>query len=176
MKKLLILWVLLPVLLFAQNKTSVSVSSGIYKSDYSAPNSSYGFLFEYQISKHHGLGIELNIRQKSQLFSYNSSLFRVCESYFSIPVSYKVYSNIFNFGTGPNLDYFIGWKEINQHADNYLSSYSIFPKFQFGWHFDLSKTFMLTNKIAIEPGITYNPMIIGHYSYWGATMKLKYQL
>lgn len=176
MRKVLILGLLLPVLLFAQKQASISISSGIYKSEYSSPNSSYGFLFEYQLSKHHGFGIEMDVRQRSQSISFNSSLFRVSESYLSVPFSYKLHSNILNFATGPNLDYFIGWEEINPHEDNYLSSYSVYPDIQFGWHFDLSKTFELTNKLAIEPGITYNPMITGDYSYYGATIRLKYKL
>lgn len=102
--------------------------------------------------------------------------YAVKESYLSLPISYKFYSNIVNFTTGISFDAFLGGKYLNQHSNVVMSSYDINPKLYVGWNFKVGKDFDLSQKLVLEPEIQYNPIFNYGYSFYGASIKLKYKL
>ena len=137
--------------------------------------------YEHQLSIHNGFEIEINQRNKEQYLTVpvGDGTFQtshILENYLSLPILYKFYSNVVNLSTGINLDYFVGWKDITKFGVIEPSSYNINPKLYIGWVFKVGKTIPLSSKFNLEPEVQFNPIFKYSYSYYGASIKLKYKL
>ena len=139
------------------------------------------FSYEKQLSKHSGFEIGFSQRSADQYFDgligiNTYQTFHVMENYVTIPFLYKFYSDIVNISTGLGFDYFVGWKDITKFGETELTSYNPNPKFYMGWVVKLGKTFPLSNKFYLEPEVMFNPIFKYNYSYYGVSLKLKYNL
>ena len=144
-------------------------------------HSGVAFSYENRLSNHNGFEIGINQRSADRYITipvgdgtYQTS--HIMESYLSMPVTYKFYSNIVNLSTGLSLDYFVGWKDITKFGVIEHTSYNIDPKFFVGWVLKVGKTIPLSTKFNLEPEIQFNPIFKYGYSYYGAAVKLKYKL
>lgn len=143
--------------------------------------SNVAFSYENQLSKHNGFEIGINQRSSEQytVGSFSDGTFQtfhVIENYLTMPFLYKFSSNILNISAGISFDYFVGWRDITKFGETELTSYTINPKFKVGWALKLSKSIPLTTKFQLEPEVYFNPIFKYGYSYYGLSMKLKYQL
>jgi len=166
--------------LFSQKQRFVSVNlSGLLATD-SKFSTGFGIAFEEQIFKHHGYEFGLNYRSKLNAFllttNNNNYYIDVRESYLNLPISYKFYSNIVNLTTGISFDCFLGGKYLKGIPNVEFGTYDIQPKLYVGWNFKIGKEIELTEKLIFEPEIQYNPIFDYGYSFYGATIKLKYKL
>jgi len=139
------------------------------------------FTYENQLSIHNGFEISLNHRFADQYISgpVGDGTFQtshILEGYLSLPILYKFYSNVVNLSTGISLDYFVGWKDVTKFGVTEPTSYNINPKLYVGWVFKIGKTISLSSKFNLEPEVQFNPIFKYGYSYYGASMKLKYKL
>lgn len=165
---------------FSQKKQFVSVNlSGLLAAE-SKFSPGFGVAYEEQLLKHHGYEFGLNYRSKTNSFylTYNNTDWGidVKESYLNLPISYKFYSNIVNLSTGISFDCFIGGKHLTEIPNVELGSYDINPKLYVGWNFKIGKEINLTEKLIFEPEIQYNPIFEYGYSFYGASIRLKYKL
>lgn len=171
----------LSINLTAQQKEFISMGiSGEMKSD-DVMRQSVVFSYEKQLSEHSGFEIGFSQRSADQyidgLIAFNTlQTFHVMESYVTIPLLYKFYSDIVNISTGLGFDYFVGWKDITKFGETELTSYNPNPKFYMGWVVKLGKTFPLSNRLYLEPEVMFNPIFKYNYSYYGVSLKLKYNL
>lgn len=143
----------------------------------------FGLIYEYQLANHHGFEIDLNYRSKNEkmwlpisISNNDEQLFEIRESYLTMPVLYKFYSNVINVSTGITFDYFIGWNNLTNVENVQLTSYKINPKLYVGWAFRISKSIPLSPKFILEPEIQLNPIFKYDYCYYGVGVKLKYKL
>jgi len=180
---LFVLFLLISVTLYSQKQQYIGI--GINSEIHSGDNMRIGFgvSYENQLSKHHGFELGLNYRSKigSNYFTIPTlgivnQLADIREDYLSLPILYKLYSDIVNVSTGVTFDYFVGWRGLTKLSDVELTSYSIDPKLYVGWAFKVGKTIKLSPKFILEPEIQFNPIFNYGYSYYGAAVKLKYKL
>lgn len=166
--------------LFSQRQQYVSVNVDGWLSTGSKFTLGGGVAYEEQLTKHHGYEFGLNYRSLTDGYylSINNSQWNieVRESYLSLPISYKFYSNIVNFATGITFDGFIGGTYLTKVPNVEFGRYDMDPKLFVGWNFKLSKAIRLTDQLILEPGIQYNPIFNYGYSFYGATVKLRYKL
>ncbi|MEA4935794.1 MAG: hypothetical protein VB102_04030 [Paludibacter sp.] len=139
------------------------------------------FSYENQLTKHHGFEIGLSKRNSEHYFvgrlsdgTFNT--FHVLENYLTMPCLYQFNSNILNISTGLSFDYFVGWKDITKFGETELTNYTTDPKFYVGWVIKLGKSIPLDTKFNLEPSVYFNPIFKYGDSYYGVSMKLKYQL
>lgn len=180
-KALITIFLLTTISLFSQNQRFVSVNLNGLLATQSRFNLGFGISYEEQIIKHHGYEFGLYYRSKTREFlltadNNNNYDIEVREGYLNLPISYKFYSNIVNFTTGISFDCFLGGKYLTEIPTIELSSYDIDPKLCVGWNFKIGKEIALSEKLILEPEIQYNPIFDYGYSFYGATIKLKYKL
>lgn len=181
-KILTVLFLFITCALSAQQQF-VGVSLNSERKEHANVRLGFGVLYEYQLSKQHGFEIDLNYRSKNEkmwlpisISNNNEQLFEIRESYLTMPVLYKFYSNVINVSTGITFDYFIGWNSITEVENVQLTSYSMNPKLYVGWAFRVSKSIPLSPRFILEPQIQFNPIFKYNYCYYGADVKLKYKL
>jgi len=180
--KIIFLFAFMAINLIAQRQEFIGIGavSELYHGGMLYDNIS--LLYENQLHKHHGFAMELNRRNgnTNMTMTDNSSLhsytFRIQENYLSLPVMYKFYSKIVDISTGFNVDYYVGWKDLSSSNSVELTSHSITPRLTFGWNFKISKTIPLYNRFYLEPSVFYNPALYAINSYYGVSLKLKYEL
>ncbi len=168
------------VSLFSQKQQFVSVNvNGLLETGTNL-NLGFGIAYEEQLSKHHGYEFGLNYRgltTGNYLYINNNRLdLEVREHYLNLPITYKFYSNIVNFTTGITFDGFIGGTYLTKIPNVEFGKYNIYPKLYVGWIFKIGKEIRLTDKYTLEPEIQYNPIFEYGYSFYGASIKLKYKL
>lgn len=180
---LIIVALFISVTTFAQSKQFVGIGINPEIRSNSVPSLGFGLQYENQISKHHGFEINLNYRSYRLDYLYTDPLlgavdltFKVRENYLSVPVSYKLYTSIVNFSAGLTFDYFVNADNLSETTNIEMSSYKLDPRIFIGCLFKVGKSFQLSNKLAIEPELYYNPVFSYGYSYYGASVKLKYKL
>jgi len=180
---LIIVALFISVSTFAQSKQFVGIGINPEIRSNSVPSLGFGLLYENQITKHHGFEIDINYRSYRLDYLYTNPLsgvadlsFKVRENYLSIPVYYKFYSNVVNLSAGLTFDYFVNADNLSEITNIEMSSYKLDPRFFVGCIFKVGKKFQLSNKFAIEPELYYNPIFSYGYSYYGASVKLKYSL
>ena len=169
---------------FAQNKQFVGIGINTEFKSNSIMTPGFGISYENQIATHHGVEINLNYRSARLELRYtnveqgaNNLLFNVRENYLSIPVSYKIYSNIVNLSAGLTFDYFVNadiWTTEDTSIE--VTDYTINPKMYMGCIFKIGKSFRLSDKLFIEPELYMNPIFKFNYTYYGASAKFKYKL
>jgi len=168
------------VSLFSQNQKFVSVNVSGLLATQSNFNLGFGFAYEEQIFKHHGYEFGLNYRSKTIdnyiTINNNDWDINIRENYLNLPISYKFYSNIVNFTTGISFDCFLGGNYLTEIPNVEFGRFDINPKLFVGWNFKIGKEISLTEKFVLEPEIQYNPIFDYGYSFYGATIKLKYKL
>jgi len=180
-KILLSIFLIVSTSLIAQNNEFITVGVNREIKNGGNMKSNVAFSYENQLSMYNGFEIGLNQRSSEQytVSSFSDGTFQtfhVIENYLTVPLLYKFSSNILNISTGVNFDYFVGWSDATKFGETELTSYSIYPKFQIGWVLKLSKSIPLTTKFQLEPEVYFNPIFKYGYSYYGLSMKLKYQL
>lgn len=175
-----VFFLLTSISLFSQQKQQyLSANVSGLLSDGSRFSPAFGIAYEEKFATHHGYELGLNYRSKTRdiyVITNNILDYTVRESYLSLPISYKFYSNIVNFTTGISFDAFLGGKYLNQHSNVVMSSYDINPKLYVGWNFKVGKDFDLNDKFRLEPEILFNPIFNYNYSFYGISVKLKYKL
>lgn len=179
-KILMAVFLLASVSLFSQKQKYVSVNvSGLLATE-SSFNPGFGFAYEEQLAKHHGYEFGLNYRSMTRnnylMINYSDWNIIVRENYLNLPISYKFYSNIVNLTTGISFDCFLGGNYLTEVPNVEFGRYDINPKLYVGWNFKIGKEISLTDKFILEPELQYNPIFDYGYSFYGATIKLKYKL
>lgn len=179
-KILTIFLFLISISAFSQKNRFVSINlTGLLATE-SKFSPGFGIAYEEQLLKHHGYEFGLNYRSKTnsyyQTININQWRLDVRESYLNLPISYKFYSSIVNLTTGISFDCFLGGKYLTKIPNVELSSYDLDPKLFVGWNFKIGKEIDLTEKFILEPEIQYNPIFEYGYSFYGATIRLKYKL
>ncbi|HEY5592686.1 MAG TPA: hypothetical protein VIK55_16920 [Paludibacter sp.] len=168
------------VSLFSQKQKFISVNASGLLATHSNFNLGFGFAYEEQILKHHGYEFGLNYRGRTTdgIITINNNNWNITvrENYLNLPISYKFYSDIVNFTTGISFDYFLGGDNLTEVPNVEFGRYDINPKLYVGWNFKIGKEINLTEKFILEPEIQYNPIFNYGYSFYGATIKLKYKL
>lgn len=139
------------------------------------------FSYENQLTKHHGFEIGLSKRNSEQYFVMSLGggevkAFHVLENYLTMPCLYQFNSNILKISTGPSFDYFVGGTDITKFGETELINYSIDPKFYVGWMIRIGKEIPLNTKFNFEPSVYFNKIFKYSDSYYGVSMKLKYEL
>ena len=139
-----------------------------------------GFTFERQITTHLGYETGLFYRTDKREFiltvSETNYLQSVTESYLSLPILGKFYSNFLNVSIGPTVDYFVGWKGYSSSSNVKMTSYKVRPSMYIGIMGKISKAIVLTDKIILEPEIRFNPMFKYNKYYAGIGIGVKYKL
>lgn len=140
----------------------------------------FSFFYENQLAKHHGFEVGFGQRNADELYSVyidgNELSGRVLETYLTMPIVYKFYSNIVNLSTGFSVDYFANWKDMSKHSTYTLTDYRVNPKFSFGWIISMSKPIPLSTRFNLEPEITFNPILFNYNSYFNIALRAKYKL
>ena len=168
------------VSLFSQSKRFVSVNVSGLLSTQSSLKPAFGIGYEEQVLKHHGYEFGLSYRSLTveNFMSINNKdwYINVNETYLSLPICYKFYSNIVNFTTGISFDCFLKGKYLTAVPNYEFKTYNIQPNLYVGWIFKIGKEINLNDKFILEPEIQYNPIFDYGYEFYGFTMKLKYKL
>ncbi len=117
-----------------------------------------GLVLEKHITNHSGIEANLNFstyqRSGYVYTSQYSEAFSVNEKYISIPVLYKFYSKIANFGLGITYDYFVGWKQLSGSPD--ITSYRSGVDYLIGLIGKISKQVVLGDNLILEPEVKCN--------------------
>ncbi|MDD4990618.1 MAG: hypothetical protein PHR83_00165 [Paludibacter sp.] len=165
--------------MYSQKQQFVSVNLSGMLATYSSFRPGYGIAYEEKLSKHHGYEFGLNYRSKTytSIITINNNMYLTdgIESYLNLPVSYKFYSDIVNLSTGISFDCFVGGKYLTTVPTITLGTFDISPKLYVGWNFKIGKEISLAEKLILEPELQYNPVFNYGYSFYGATLKLKYK-
>jgi len=167
--------------LIAQKQEFVGIGINSEMMNGATMQTGIAFSYEHQFSIHNGFELEINQRNNEQYLTVpvGDGTFQtshILENYLSFPILYKFYSNVVNLSTGINLDYFVGWKDLTKFGVTEPTSYNINPKLYVGWVFKVGKTIPLSSKFNLEPEVQFNPIFKYGYSYYGASIKLKYKL
>ena len=125
----------------------------------------FGGQVVYRIGKHSGLESGLFYQTRYQRFFttlqigqtvyyYNT---KVAERWLQIPILYRFNSSFLNFVVGPQIDYFVGWKDKSGSGGASVTSYdrSAARVVASG---GISKSFKLSETIVIEPEAKFNYM------------------
>ena len=139
-----------------------------------------GFTFERQMTTHLGFETGLFYRTDKNEFiltvNETNYLQSVTESYLSLPILLKYYSNFLNVSIGPSVDYFVGWRETSSNSNVKTTSYKTSPRMNIGIMGKISKAIVLTDHIILEPEIRFNPVFKYYNYYAGIGIGLKYKL
>lgn len=176
----IIVLLLSTIALYAQKQQFVCINLSGNIATESKFSLGFGFAYEEQIIKHHGYEFGLNYRNKTRenslIINNNNWHVNVRENYLNLPISYKFYSSILNLTTGITFDGFFGGTYLTEIPNVEFGKYDLDPKMYVGWNFKMSKEINITEMFILEPEIQYNPIFNYGYSFYGATIKLKYKL
>jgi len=153
MRKILLISVFLQAILpFVQSQTWIGISHNVglnsIQLDYFNPNATIdanGLMLEYKFSKHYGVGFGLNRMR------YNYNLSDIYFIYSRYPVSLKYYGRFLNFKPTLYFDFFHGTNATQPYYE--VDSDLTYSRIGFG--VSLSKDFHLSEKLLLEPEITY---------------------
>ncbi len=110
----------------------------------------------YRMTKHSGLESGLYYSNQTMTFyffisgvstTYNVE---IVERWLMLPLLYRFDSRILNFTVGPQIDYFLGWKNKNSNPSVLINNYSR-TSARLGFSSSLSKTIKLSSKWLLEP-------------------------
>lgn len=174
------IFLLSSISIFSQKQKFITVNTSGLLATQSDFTLGFGFAYEEQVFEHHGYEFGLNYRSKTTdhdlIINNNNWNVNIRENYLNLPISYKFYSNIVNLTTGISFDCFLGGNYLTHIPNVEFGRYDIDPKLYVGWNFKIGKEINLTEKFILEPEIQYNPIFNYYYSFYGATIKLKYKL
>lgn len=121
--------------------------------------------------------IEVTSYGSSGVYSSNTEIYnsQIIEKYLSLPILLKFHTKILNISLGPNIDYFIDWKERKASPNFETVRYSISPKLNYGFQFKVGKQINLSEEIAIEPELRYSKMLDVNNHYLGIGIGGKYR-
>lgn len=162
---------------FSQQKKSLGIDNNWNYDNYNVRGRyGIGISYEHQITKHSGY--ETGLFYKSQLVSSyvivsaTPSDFQIRENYLSLPIQYKYFSSIINISLGANLDYYIGWDDVDSNIK--ILSYNTSDKFNYGLMAKVSKSITVLPNIVVEPDIRINQMLNHNRFYYGVGLSIKY--
>jgi hypothetical protein len=109
----------------------------------------------YRMTKHSGLESGLYYSNQTMTFYFvtiGRETFHaaVAESWVRLPVLYRFDSKFLNFTVGPQLEYFLGWKNKHSNPSIIINNYAR-PSARFGLTNSLSKSIELSSKWLLEP-------------------------
>ena len=119
----------------------------------------FGGQVVYRLTKHSGLesGLYYSTERLFYYFFVGTSNFTldISERWLVLPLYYRFDSKIINVSAGPQLEYFLGWKDRTNVSGVDIDDYSR-NSFRVGVSAALSKTIHLTSKWLLEPEARIN--------------------
>jgi len=164
----------------AQNNNYVGVSIGAERVGEYDFRPRVGLTFESELSAHNGYQVGASYR--SEVYKYDLTIDQntypkeILVSYISLPLLYKFRSNVLNFYVGSTFDFYVGWTDKSMASDSKTTHFSTSDKFEFCFLTKLSKSFVINDKLNVEPEFFINPLFNTERVYWGFTVALKYGL
>ena len=109
----------------------------------------------YRMTKHSGLESGLYYSNQTVIFNFittGSGTYHseVAESWLRLPVLYRFDSKFLSFTVGPQIEYFLGWKNKHSNPSIIINNYSR-PSARVGLTNSLSKSISLSSKWLLEP-------------------------
>lgn len=166
---ILFFWKILSIaVMTAQTQTWLGISGSLNL--LTDINSMSGTGFSYEIKGQKNIGFETGYYQKKYVF--DDQYLNI--SYSSIPLYLKFFSKQLNFAIGLNVDVLTGINTFSDQFDD--SDLNNFYPILVGINAKVSKDFIITNHISIEPEALFNYNSNDISFIFGIGLKVKYKL
>lgn len=181
MKKILLtIFFLYSFLSYSQNTKSfggyVTAELAAVEDGFDQPVAGLGLTFELKGKNHSGfetglLYRSINISGSGFLNGQNID-YVVVNSFLSIPLMYKFYSNIVNVSLGCTMDFYVG-SRIKGPSKDLINLVAPSTTASPGFIIKLSKSISLSDKIILEPDIHFAPNLGYQMAYIGVGLAIK---
>jgi hypothetical protein len=143
-----------------QSLIGLNLNGDVYTRKFSP---SVGLTFEKQLLKHSGFetGLFYQTSKLGGVTTYTTSSgsfdysFEYSQQYLTAPVLYKYYSRFLNFGAGPVLNVYLGWKQKNNGSGFLIDNLGVSRKVNVGFLVKAGKMIPLSKHFILEPELRF---------------------